>query len=102
MINKAFGLPERHQTTLTMVKRGRMPIVEVDDYPPEATLRPRHDGMLPPGNAMVTLAVRDLDACTCQWISPPALREGRFYEGRRAAATFGPAGELLELLETGG
>lgn len=101
MINTAFGLPADFQTTISVVRTGRMPIVEVDDYPAEATPRARHDGMLPPGNSLVTLAVRDLDACDCKWISPPTIRDGPLYAGRRMATTLGYAGELLELVETG-
>ncbi|WP_242447547.1 VOC family protein [Aurantiacibacter aquimixticola] len=100
MINKAFDLSAGTQTTLTMVQKDRMPIVEVDDYPEAATHRPRHEGMLPPGNALVTLAVNDLDACQVDWIASPALRDGALYEGRRAGTTHGRAGELLELVET--
>jgi hypothetical protein len=99
MINDAFGLPGDHITGLTMVQSARMPIVEVDDYPPQARPRARHPGMLPPGNALVTLAMRDLDACKVDWIAPPAVRQGWLYEGRRSATTIGPAGELLELVE---
>jgi catechol 2,3-dioxygenase-like lactoylglutathione lyase family enzyme len=100
MINRAFGLPDGTLTTLTMVSAGRLPIVEVDDYPDLATQRPRHPGLLPPGNALVTLAARDLDACKVNWITPPAVRKGAVYEGRRVGTTTGPAGELLELVET--
>ncbi|MEM8697162.1 MAG: hypothetical protein AAGE05_14165 [Pseudomonadota bacterium] len=101
MINDAFGAPPGTQSDLTMVQNDRLPIVEVDDYPVEATARARHDDMLPPGNALVTLAADDLDALDCDWIAPPAARQGPLYEGRRAAAVIGPAGELLELVETG-
>lgn len=101
MINRAFGLPPEHLSTLTMVQAGRMPIAEVDDYPAEATARPRHPGMLPPGNALVTLGVRSLAECDCRWIAPPAQRNGALYESRMAATVVGPAGELLELVEIG-
>lgn len=101
MINNAFGLSADTQTTITMVQHDRMPIVEVDDYPDAATERPRHDGLLPPGNALVSLAVRDLDACNVEWITPPTGREGALYEGRRCASTTGAGGELVELLEVG-
>jgi hypothetical protein len=57
--------------------------------------------MLPPGNALVTLAMRDLDICKVDWIKPPARRDSLLYEGRRAGTTLGPAGELLELVEVG-
>lgn len=101
MINTAFGLPDDFITALQMVGKGRMPIVEVDDYPPQTIVRPRHGGMLPPGNALVTLAMRDLDACKVAWISPPVRRDGPLYDGRRAGCVIGPAGELLELVEVG-
>lgn len=101
MINDAFGLPADYVSALTMVQAGRMPIVEVDDYPEQARPRARHPGMLPPGNALVTLAMRDLDACKVDWIAPPAVREGPLYEGRRAGTCLGYAGELIELVEVG-
>lgn len=101
MINEAFDLPSDHISALTMVQAGRMPIVEVDDYPPQARPRARHAGMLPPGNALVTLAMHDLDACQVDWIEPPACRDGPLYAGRRAGTTIGSAGELLELVEIG-
>lgn len=99
MINRAFGLPADHQTTLTMVASGTMPVVEVDDYPPGVAERPHHAGMLPPGNAMVTLAVPSLDDCRVEWLAEPARRAGAPYEGRRAGTTRGLAGELVELVE---
>ncbi|WP_228242459.1 hypothetical protein [Porphyrobacter sp. GA68] len=101
MINKAFGLRLDTQTTLTMVSSGRLPVVEVDDYPPAARERARHDGHLPPGNALVTLAVRDLAACAIEWIAPPAYHAGAMYAGRKAGTAVGAAGELVELVETG-
>lgn len=101
MINDAFGLAPDTQTKISMVNHARMPIIEVDDYPAAAAPRARHDGTLPPGNALVTLAVADLDACSAQWISPPAIREGVLYEGRRVAVAIGAAGELVECVEVG-
>jgi len=101
MINDAFGLAPETQTTITMVSHDRMPIVEVDDYPAAATERARHPGMFPPGNAMVSLAVTDLDACSADWIVPPTAREGALYEGRRAATAIGTGGELVECVEVG-
>ena len=101
MINDAFGLSPETQTTITMVSHGRMPIVEVDDYPQAATPRARHKDMLPPGNALVTLAVESLENCTANWITPPTVRKGALYEGRRSATAIGTGGELVECLEVG-
>lgn len=101
MINNAFGLAKDHQTTITMVNQGRMPIVEVDDYPRIAMRRPRHEGMLPPGNALATLAVENLDECEAEWLEEPAVREGALYQGRRAATAIGAGTELIECVEVG-
>lgn len=99
MINKAFGLAEGTQSTISMVQKGRMPIVEVDGYPAEATARPGEAGRLPAGNALVTLAVERLDGLEVEYIAPPVARQGPVYGGRRVATVRGPAGELVELVE---
>ncbi|MGL5839798.1 MAG: VOC family protein [Sphingorhabdus sp.] len=99
MINKAFGLPAGTTSSLTMIQNGRMPIVEIDDYPAGAAPRRADPNCLPPGNALVTLAVDSLDALDLDWIAPPARLDGALYAGCRAATVKGPAGELLELVE---
>lgn len=101
MINKAFGLEDGTQSSITMIQKDRLPIVEVDDYPETATERPRAAGCLPPGNALVTLAVDRLDAIKTDFIHPPAVRDGLLYAGKRSATVVGMAGELLELVEIG-
>jgi hypothetical protein len=101
MINKAFDLPPDFRTDLTMVQNGRMTILEVDDYPPQTVTRPGPAGALPPGNALVSLAVGSLDALDLPWISPPARHPGAFYDGRRSVTVRDPSGALLELVETG-
>ncbi|MGL4542302.1 MAG: hypothetical protein ACRCUI_07320 [Polymorphobacter sp.] len=100
MINDAFGLPAGTQSSLTMVQNGRMPIVEVDDYPAQATVRPGDAARLPAGNALLSLAVTSLDL-DLDFLAPPAVHDGPVYGGRRAATVIGPAGERLELIETG-
>jgi hypothetical protein len=99
MINKSFGLPDDTTHKLAMVQKDRMPIVEVDAYPGAATDRAIVSGHLPPGNAMVTLGVTDLDALDLDWLSPPERQDGAVYAGARTGLVRGPAGELLELVE---
>jgi catechol 2,3-dioxygenase-like lactoylglutathione lyase family enzyme len=101
MINNAFRLPAGTTSSLTMVQKGRMPIVEIDDYPTQAKPRMAAAGCLPPGNALVTLAVDSLDAIDVPFIMPPTLQAGPLYGGRRAATAIGIAGELIELVEIG-
>lgn len=99
MINNAFGLPDDTLSSLTMVQKGRMPIVEIDDYPPQTLPRRSDPGCLPPGNAMVSLAVDNLDAVEVDWIAPPQILPGPLYAGHRSATVRGLAGELLEMVE---
>ncbi len=99
MINKAFALSDGTQSTITMVQKGRLPIIEVDGYPQAAIARPGPPDALPAGNAIVTLAVDNIDTLTLDWITPPVARTGPMYANRRAATVRGPAGELLELVE---
>ncbi len=101
MINKAFALPDGTQSTITMVQKGRLPIIEVDGYPQAATVRPGSADVLPAGNAIVTLAVNSLDALSLDFVTPPKKRDGRFYADRRSATAIGPAGERIELIEIG-
>lgn len=101
MISRAFGQPLDTLHSLSMAQKGRMPIVEIDDYPAQATVRPRDANMLPPGNAMVTLAVDRLEGRGLHFIMPPVSRDGPVYQGRRTASVLGPTEELLELVEIG-
>lgn len=101
MINNAFDLPSDFRTTITMVQKNRLPIVEVDSYPPAATPRRGERGVLPPGNSLVTLAVDDFDALPLDFIQPPVRRDGPLYGGRRGGTIRGSAGELIELIEIG-
>jgi catechol 2,3-dioxygenase-like lactoylglutathione lyase family enzyme len=102
MINTAFALPADYRSTITMVQKGRLPIVEVDDYPAAATVRPGDPRALPPGNAMVTLAVERLDELDVAFIAPPVRRGGPLYVGRRTAMLSGQAAEQIEMIEIGG
>ncbi|MGH8335624.1 MAG: VOC family protein [Gammaproteobacteria bacterium] len=101
MINRAFGLADGTQSSITMVQKARLPIIEVDDYPGAAVIRPGDEGRLPAGNALVSLAVGSLDALELDYITPPVAPLEMPYGGRRAATVFGPAGERLELIEIG-
>ena len=99
MINRAFGLEPDAKTTISMIHRGLEPILEIDDYPAEATPRMTRHGMLPPGNALVSLAVQNLDECDVEWVAPPEVRSEAPYFSARSATLIGPAGELTELVE---
>lgn len=79
-------------------------LLELDGYPVGpgriAGPRPRAPGHLPPGNAMVSFEVADLTPFAAMAIVPPQPRPELAYRGRRACTLVGPAGELVELVET--
>lgn len=102
VINAAFGLPPETESEATVISVGRMPVCEIDQFPPGTTQRKQLLGYLPPGNAMVSLAVRSLNAIRAPLIAPPEAMGGPLYAGRRTACTRGAAGELIELIEVGG
>lgn len=101
VINNAFGFGEDHKTDITMTCVGRLVNNEIDQYPPETIVRETAADMLPPGIAAVTYTVASLDGLDVDFITPPAVRQGVMYEGRRSACCVGTAGELIELIEIG-
>jgi catechol 2,3-dioxygenase-like lactoylglutathione lyase family enzyme len=100
LIDDAFGVPPRTlDLRLTVTTMRSRSLVEIDGYPPQATVRPQDEGYLPPGNAMMSVAVDTLDGLALDTITNPVLRPEAPYFGRRAATTIGAMGELIELVE---
>jgi catechol 2,3-dioxygenase-like lactoylglutathione lyase family enzyme len=98
MLAGAYGSdPEALHTIATMIDDDDV-FLEVDQYPKEATPRPGHDGLLPPGAALTTFKTARFDALS-GWIAPPEVREGPVYAGRRAGTLRGPDGILAEMVE---
>lgn len=95
LINKAQGLPsgsERPLTIVGMSDHGN--ILELDGYGAHTGPRPRGEGELPPGIAMTSVTVPNLDDLDIETITDPIAAYGS-----RSAVAIGPAGELLELIE---
>ena len=100
IIDDAFGVPQRTlDLRLTVTTMRSRSLVEIDGYPPQATERPKHEGHLPPGNAMMSVLVDTLDGLGLSTITAPIRRPEAPYFGRRAATTLGWTGELIELVE---
>lgn len=80
---------------------GRSFLVELDEYPAHVADRSVAPGQLPPGMAMVAFHVADLATVPVPFRAPPQPVAGPGYAGRRVGVIMGPAGEWLELIETG-
>ena len=74
-------------------------LLEFDGYPPEARARPITPGHLPPGTAMVSFEVDDIDGLDVEWRTAPQAIAAFPYNGRKAGVTVGAAGEWIELIE---
>ena len=100
MLSRALGLPKDTTYPIASARTARDFSIELDGYPPQTRPRPQRAGELPPGQALVTFAVADLDALGLDWRAPPRKLDIAPYHGRRAAVAIGPAGEWLEFIET--
>ncbi len=98
VLQDAYGLPPEHEVLLGIARMPASFLVELDEYPAQARARPRRDGALPPGIAMVSFSVPDLSAPGLVWRVPPAQRAQTPYSGRWAGVIEGAAGEWLELI----
>ena len=99
MLARAYDTPLEHLYTILTLGHERDVFLELDQYPDAAIVRARHKDMLPPGCAIGTLWHPDFDALTGPWISPPMVRDGPIYNGKRVATLRDPDGALLEIVE---
>jgi len=81
--------------------RARNSILELDEYPENSSPRPRDDGCMPGGMSMVSFDTTTLETMPVRLRSAPVTINAFPYRGRRVAVAEGPAGEWLELIETG-
>ena len=104
IIQEAQGLgPDTIMDMTTAGLREPGYLLEFDAYPTGpgriAGPRPCTSGELPPGCAMASFGVTDLDLVADVAIMPAMVREGMGYNGRRTATAIGPTGERVEFIE---
>ncbi len=99
VIARAQGLSPDTEYPLSVARVSSEFLIELDEYPDVAQPREVPAGGLPPGIAMVSFIVEDLDKVGLDWRATPAALPGTPYNGRRVGVAVGPAGEWLELIE---
>lgn len=95
-LSKAYGLaPETlHEVSVFVLPEACL--IELNQYPPQATSWNLSPGTIPPGLAAVTFTTETLGN-----FSSRAIRlSEKPYEGRRIAVFRGPEGEIIELVES--
>ena len=99
MLAKAFGTPMDQLYTISTMVHETDVFLEVDQMPNAAAPRATHDGMLPPGIAITTFHVPDLDAITAPCLGVPQLHDSKLYHGQRSITVADPDGTLFELVQ---
>jgi catechol 2,3-dioxygenase-like lactoylglutathione lyase family enzyme len=97
-----YGLPAPDSpANMTTMRLAGQSLIQVDEYPEKTPPRPAEDRGLPAGFAIASFAVASLVPFEERGLTPAMAGEGPPYEGRRTLTMRGPAGELIELIETG-
>lgn len=99
MLQNSFAMPDAKFDLCTAGRDGAV-FLELDQYPPAATPRPRFPAYLAPGCAIGTFLTPDLAPLLAQAIAAPVQPVSAFYQGRRAVSLHGPDGILIEVVET--
>lgn len=99
MLANAFGTPTNELHTISTAIHERDVFLELDQYPKNATVRPKHPGMLAPGCALGSFIHPDFDSVCGDWVSEPVIRSGAPYNGKRAGTLRAPDGTLVEIIE---
>jgi len=103
MLAKAFNLPVEDPHIISTMIHGKDVFLELDQMPPQATVRPTYDGELPQGVALGTFWVPDFDEIDRrnkdQWISEPAVHDSVVYQGKRSGTLRALDGTLIEVVE---
>lgn len=100
-LSARYGLPPDHRHAIAALQTGGQCYIEADGMPAGAEARPCAPGELPPAIAMVSFEVDRLPEALPSRLGPVERPAGLPYGGRRACACVGPAGELIELVESG-
>lgn len=98
VLNQALGRPIAHRIPMALVPISPSFVIELDEYPAETLPRPRREGDLPPGIAMVSfVATRGLEE-GLPWRAAPRPQTEHPYFGQTAGVVVGAAGEWIELI----
>ncbi|MEL7538634.1 MAG: VOC family protein [Pseudomonadota bacterium] len=102
MLANAFDLPHEQLHTIATMVHGRDVFLELDQYPPAAVARPRHDGWLPPGVAVGTFWHPDFAKLAANAgdvaIGAPQTHASAIYAGQPSLTIVDPDGTLIELV----
>ena len=97
-VNAAYGYALERKHPVATVQLAGSTMIEIDQID-AAELRPRTEGKLPAGIAMISFEVASLEGLELDFLAAPARLQQWPYQGRLAACCVGAGGELVELIE---
>ena len=101
VIAKAQGLPEQHTFDMGFMSLSETGnFIEYDGYGAQYGARNQNVNQLPPGCSTVSFEVDNIDSIDLQFLGESVTENSIIYSGKRARTARGPAGELIELIET--
>jgi len=100
-LSAKYALPADYRHPIAALPLGGQCYIEADQMPGAAVARPCAPGELPPGIAMVSFEVSELPIQPASALGPTERPPSLPYGGRRTSTCVGPAGELIELIESG-
>jgi catechol 2,3-dioxygenase-like lactoylglutathione lyase family enzyme len=100
-LSAKYMLPPDHRHPIAALPVGGQCYIEADQMPGAAIARPCDPGELPPAIAMVSFEVDPFPTSPPGALGPTERPPSPPYGGRRTSSCVGPAGELIELIESG-
>ncbi len=100
VLDRSFGFQMgTGQYGLTVIPLNGQSLIEVDEYPKIAKKRNYQEGLLPQGNALMSIFIDSINSLIPMSISEPVMINFPPYNGAKSITVKGAAGELIEFIE---
>ncbi|PPR78686.1 MAG: hypothetical protein CFH01_00841 [Alphaproteobacteria bacterium MarineAlpha2_Bin1] len=98
-LSDAFQYNRDTTYALTQSLLGEKNVLEINEYPEDATRRNFISGNLHPGICHITITLPKIDELSLYWLTEPIEIEEGKYKSCKQVTFFGATGELVELIE---
>ncbi len=98
-LSDAFQYDRDTTFALSQTMLSNQNLLEINEYPEDATRRKLITGNLHPGICHITMTVPKIDDLSLYWLTEPIEIEEGKYKNCRQVTFFGATGELVELIE---
>ena len=98
-LSDAFQYNRDTTYTLSQSALENYNLIEINEYPEDATRRTSIPGNLCPGFCHVTLTIPSIDELSLYWLTEPIIIEEGMHKDCKQVTFFGASGELIELIE---